>query len=406
MKIREKTMYNRKPGRTPLLCGAALILLIASAGTVGVLALQGPAEAEALPNQLPDAPANGIMGFVVQDFVPPVIQGNDACPVGTTPKMREAYLATLSPDERTRLERKENEPELTKRWQATVFGSNGTNICSQPDQFDRPVLQTLQSSHARGLDLDGDAPGESCSHQEFAAPDGRTGIDNQEYRVMGCTLEWRGKDGIGGDQLTGMRQFHASGEWTQVILLRGVDSLQHDDDVEVIYGNTPDRPQLDNHGNFLPDYSFTISDKAPRHRNVLRGRIDNGVLTTAAQDIKLTQTWGQGGARDIRGARTAYDLRGAKLRLTFQSDGSVRGLVGGYRPVFDVIQSPAIGGAGAALAAGIDCAGLLATLHKYADGIRDPKTGKCSGVSSAMDIYAVRAFVNDVPSLAARSPSR
>jgi hypothetical protein len=403
MTIRETSMPDAK--QAPLLYGAGLTLL-AGLGLVAVLALQGPADAEAVSNTLPEPPVDGVLGFVVQDFVPPVIQGNDACPTGTTPKIREAYLNSLAPDQRARLERKENEPELTKLWQATVFGPSGTNICSQPDQFDRPLLQTVQSTHARGLDLDGDAPGESCSHQEFAAPDGRSGIDNQEYRVMGCTLEWRGKDGIGGDQLTGMRQFHASGEWTQVILLRGVDSLVHDDDVEVIYANTPDRPQQDNHGNFLPGYSFTISDKAPRHRNVLKGRIEGGVLTTAPQDIKLTQTWGQGGARDIRGARTAYDLRGAKLRLAFQSDGSVRGLVGGYRPVFDVIQSPSIGGAGAALAAGIDCAGTLATLRKYADGIRDPKTGKCSGVSSAMDVYAVPAFVNDVPPPGDRSHTR
>lgn len=71
-----------------------------------------------------------------------------------------------------------------------------------------------------------------------------------------------------------------------------------------------------------------------------------------------------------------------------------------------MIQSPSIGGAGAALAAGIDCAGTLATLRKYADGIRDPRTGKCSGVSSAMDLYAVPAFVNDVPRPADRSHSR
>lgn len=395
-------MKHATSRRAPLLCTAALAS-IAAIGMAATSMLQGPALAEAVPANLPAPPPGGVMGFVVQDFVPPVIQGSDACPSGVSPKIREAYLESLPPEEHARLERKENEPELTRRWQATVFGPGGTNICSQPDQFDRPLLRTVQSIHAGGVDLDNDAPGESCAHEEFTAPDGRTGIDNQEYRVMGCTLEWRGKDGIGGDQLTGMRQFHASGEWTQVILLRGVDSLEHDDDVEVIYANTPDRPQLDNHGNFLPGYSFTVSDKGPRHRNVLRGRIENGVLTTEPRDIRLAQTWGQGGARDIRGARTVYDFRHAKLRLVFQPDGSLRGLVGGYRPVFDVIQSPAIGGAGAALAAGIDCAGTLKTLRKYADGIRDPKTGKCSGVSSAMDLRAVPAFVNDVPSPAAGS---
>lgn len=385
-----------------LMCGGAAIGVAALMALTGSLSMEAPARAEAPPRTLPAPPPGGVMGFVVQDFVPPVIQGMDACPKGTSPKVRDIYLASLPADERARLERKENEPELTKRWQATVFGADGTNICSQPDKFDRPLLATVQSAHAGGLDLDVDAPGESCSHEEFTAPDGRTGIDNQEYRVMGCTLEWRGKDGIGGDLLTGMRQFHASGEWTQVILLRGVDSLENDDDVEVIYANTPDRPQLDSHGNFLPGYSFTISDKPPRHRNALHGHIVGGVLVTDAQDIKLAQTWGQGGARDIRGARTAYDFRHGKLRLAFQPDGSLRGLVGGYRPVFDVIQSPAIGGAGAALAAGIDCAGTLATLRKYADGIRDPKTGTCSGVSSAMNLYAVPAFINDVPAPSAR----
>lgn len=395
-------MKDRKIGpksqRKLLAGGVAVGLLGMGAAFLGTSAMQTTAHADATMLKLPAPPPGGVMGFVVQDFVPPVIQGKDACPTGTSPKIRDLYLASQPADERARLERKENEPELTKRWQATVFGPDGTNICSQPDKFDRPLLRTVQSPNAGGLDLDNDAPGESCAHEEFTAPDGRTGIDNQEYRVMGCTLEWRGKDGIGGDLLTGMRQFHASGEWTQVILLRGVDSLENDDDVEVIYGNTPDRPQLDSHGNFLPGYSFTISDKPPRHRNVLHGRIVNGVLVTDAKDIKLTQTWGQGGAGDIRGSRTAYDFRHAKLRLAFQPDGSLRGLVGGYRPVFDVIQSPSIGGVGAALAAGIDCAGTLATLRKYADGIRDPKTGKCTGVSSAMNLYAVPAFVNDVPS--------
>jgi hypothetical protein len=214
---------------------------------------------------------------------------------------------------------------------------------------------------------------------------------------MGCMLEWRGVDGVAGDQEVGMKQFHSSGEWTQVILLRGVDSLQSDDSVEVVYANTPDRPVVDSMGKFLPGASFTVSDKPPRNRNMLKGRIVGGVLTTEPQDILLTQTWGQGGARDIRGNRTKYDMRKARLRLTFQSDGTVTGMLGGYRPIFDVIQSPAIGGVGSALVAGIDCAANLSTLRALADGIRDPKSGQCTGVSSAIRVRAVPAYVNDIP---------
>ena len=360
-----------------------------------------PAEGEAAAAKLPPPPANGVMGFVVSSFVQPVIQEPGACPQGTSPKLREAYLLQQTPEERERLARKENEAELNRRWMAQVTGPGGTNICSQPDMFERPMLRTVQSPNGWGLDLDDDASGakdggDSCSHENFVTPAGGRGVDNQEYRVMGCTLEWRGVDGVAGDQEVGMKQFHNSGEWTQVILLRGVDSLERDNSVDVIYANTPDRPVLDSSGKFLPGMSFSISDKPPRNRNVLKGRIENGVLTTDRQDVVLTQTWGQGGARDIRGNRTKYDMRRARLRLTFLSDGSVTGLLGGYRPVFDAIHSPAIGGIGSALVAGIDCAATLQTLRKYADGIKDPKSGKCTGVSSAMRITAVPAYVNDI----------
>jgi hypothetical protein len=387
---------RRATATTAVLAG----LLAIGPMTGGPQPLASPAEGEATAATLPNPPANGEVGFVVSYFNHPVIQGADACPQGTSPKLREAYLLKQSPEERARLSLKENATELDRRWQAEVFGPGNTNICSQPDMFgDRPLMRTVQSKYAWGLDLDGEGKdrAESCEHEAFQTPTGETGIDNQEYRAMGCMLEWRGVDGVAGDQEIGMKQFHASGEWTQVILLRGVDSLVNDNTVEVIYANTPDRPVLDSTGKFLPGSSFTVSDKPPRNRNVLKGKIANGVLTTAPQTIVLTQTWGQGGARDIRGNRTKFDFRSARLRLEFQSDGSVTGMLGGYRPIFDVIQSPALGGVGSALVAGIDCASNLRTLQHMADGIRDPRTGKCSGVSSAIRIRAVPAFVNDLP---------
>ncbi|HMO68506.1 MAG TPA: hypothetical protein PKE25_07545 [Novosphingobium sp.] len=182
-----------------------------------------------------------------------------------------------------------------------------------------------------------------------------------------------------------------------MLIIRGIDSLVRDDDVTVIYANTPDRPVADSTGRFLAGASFTISDAPPRNRNVLKARIVNGVLETEPQDIVLTQTWGQGGARDIRGNRTKFTFHKGRLRLTFNPDGTVSGMLGGYRPLFEIIQSPALGGSGSATVAGIDCASQLATLRKMADGIRDPQTGQCTAVSSAVQIGAIPAFVNDVP---------
>lgn len=379
---------------------AALLAIGPMSGAPGPLS--SPAVGAATSRELPAPPPDGVMGFVVDNFVQPLVPGKEACPDGPALKLRDAYVAGLPPAERERLLRKENEQELERLWKSSAFGPNDTNICSQPDLFDRPLLRTVQSPHAWGLDLDGDggkgAAGEDgCAQQDFTTPTGEKGIDNQEYRVMGCKLEWRGVDGMPSDVSVGMKQFHASGEWTQVILLKGVDSLVNDDDVEVIYGNTPDRPFVDTKGNFLRGATFTISDVPPRHRNVLRGRIVNGVLSTEPADIKLAETWGQGGARDIRGSRWAWDFRKGRLRLAFQPDGSLRGVLGGYRPIFDLVISPSLGGAGSALVAGIDCAAELATIRKYADGLRDPKTGQCNGISTALQVSATPAFVNDVP---------
>ncbi|MBV1691026.1 hypothetical protein KRR38_25940 [Novosphingobium sp. G106] len=365
---------------------------------------QAPASAAPRPMRLPSPPADGVMGFVVEGFYPPVVMGKDACPTGPAPRLRDVYLNTQAPAERQRLALKENEQELTQRWHAYAFGPNGTNICSQPDMFDHPLTPTVQSKMSWGLDLDGGSKADTCDHEDFVTPNGEKGIDNQEYRALGCTLEYRGVDGISNDIQTGMKQFHSSGEWTQVILLRGVDSLQNDNDVEVIYANTADRPAADSKGKFLRGSSFTIDDTEPRHRNVLHARIVNGVLTTDPGDIALAQTWGQGGARDIRGNRGQYRFAKARLRLQFQSDGSVTGMLGGYRPLFDVIEAEALGGAGTALVAGIDCASYMKTLRRMADGLKDPKTGQCHGISSAFQLSAIPAFVNDIP--AARTAAR
>lgn len=386
----------KKAAMAKTLGGATLLCSLFALGPASL----APAVGETAAAKLPAPPTGGVMGFVVQTLSYPVVHEPNACPNGMQLPMRQDFLERQTPEERARLSLKENEPELTRLWQAQAFGPNGTNICTNPDMFDRPLLKTVKGAHSWGLDLDGDSTGkggrDTCDHEEFVSPTGEKGIDNQEYRVMGCTMNWRGAEGQPSEYDVGTRQFIASGEWTQVILLRGVDSLAHDDNVEVIYANTPDRPVIDSNGKVLRGLSFSISDKPPRNRNVLKGKIENGVLTTEPQDILLAQTWGQGGARDIRGNRSQHDFRRGRLRLTFEADGTLAGMVGGYRPVFDTIQSPSIGGVGSAIVAGIDCAAQLKTLRQFADGIKDPKTGKCTGVSTAMRMVAVPAFVNDV----------
>jgi hypothetical protein len=399
---------DRFEGKLPsLLRSSSLAVLTLGIFSIGAAppapVAVSPAVAEPAANQLPAPPANGVMGFVVHHFVYSVIQGKNACPEGPVLKNRDIFLNSLSPAERERIQKKENEAEFNERWRASLSKPDGSNVCSQYDQFpERPLIRQVQSPIAWGLNLDGDEGDGSndpqgCAHANFTSPDGEKGIDNQAYRAVGCTLEWRGVDGGQGDIVRGFDGFLASGEFTQVLLLRGVDSLLNDDNVEVVYGNTPDRPVVDPSGKFVHHVSFTVSDKAPRARNVLRGRIVNGVLTTEPSDIKLAQTWGQSAQRDLRGVRSRWDIRKGRLRLVFQPDGTLKGLLGGYQPIDDVGKSAMLGGIGSAMVAGIDCAGEYNTLKKLADGIRDPRTGTCTAVSTGIEVAAVPAFVNDAP---------
>ena len=254
----------------------------------------------------------------------------------------------------------------------------------------------MRGRTARGLDLDADVPdGAGCAHEEFVDPDGHGGIDNQAWRAMGCWPTLRGEDGNGGEVITNAGQRLISGEDSQVLVISGIDSFVDDEDVQIVYANTNDRAIVDSRRNFLPNSTYNVTPNT-RYRNVLRGKIKNGVLSSEPSRLLLKQTWGQGGSRDIRGSRTAYDLNRARLQLTFQPDGTLRGLVGGYQPIWNVIAPQSLGGLGSAVVGGIDCAAQYKALQLMADGDRDSRTGTCRTISSAYDLTAVPAFVNDI----------
>ncbi len=338
----------------------------------------------------PPPPARGDMGFVLTAFAPAIYQAEGDCPEGLSNTIRENYLQRLSPPERARLSRPENEQALVDLWHASVRGPNNTNLCANPEAFpDRGPQKLFRGKVAFGLDLDDGKP--ECGGEPFTSPSGETGIDNQVYRVMGCTRNYRGVDGVAGDVVKGWNMRLATGEQTIVLLLRGMDSVENDDEVEVILASTNDRPVLDSRGNFVTGASFSLTDN-PAWRNVLRGRISKGVLTASAPNVILDSKFGHGGQM---GAHAQFEFHAARIRLAFQPDGSVKGLFGAYQTPRNILKSTIAGGLGAATVAGIDCAAEYNTLMKLADHARDPKTGQCTQVSMAYDVSAVPAFVSD-----------
>ena len=371
-----------------------------------------PTRATAAAASLPAPPASGEMGFAVVTFHPPNYNGDDSkdCPNGYAGKLRDSYLRTLPKAEQDRLNLKENEPERERLWKAYGLNANGGNICTNVYEFlDRPPIPMMTGPVAWGLDLDDDATGAgkdsyTCPHQNFTTPDGMKGADFQVWRVFGCSTYYRGTngDGKGADLPLGYDGNMMTGQWTQVLILRGVNSLANDPDVEVIYANTDDRPVADASGRYIHKASFAVSPTRPQYRNVLHGRIVNGVLMTDSKDIRLTQDTG----RAQQGSKGEFDLARSRIRLVFQPDGSAKGVLGGYELVRNVTQISRGGGTGSVNTAGTDCAGEYNALRMMADGEKDPKTGRCNRISTAFEFDAVPAFVNDLPPKALRITSK
>jgi hypothetical protein len=393
------TKTRAKLGRSGLIAAAGLGIAAITAGVLGggptnPLVSSASAEAPA------ERPANGEMGFVLSEFSPAIVPGmKDNCPSGWSHTNSEAYLASISAEERDRLKKPENEKEFATRWKASTFGPNNTNVCTNYDQFpNRAKYFTVQGKTAYGIDLDGDrgdgtskARADTCGHESFTSPEGETGIDNQYYRAAGCTRGWRGPDGSPGDIKLQFRDYITNGDYKFVMLVRGIDSLKSDNDVEVIIATTEDAAFVDSQQKFVPGATFRITDN-PRWRNVLHGRIDNGVLTTDPGTIDLHRTISTGGPRN---RRTEWNFLQSRLRVKIASDGGFKGLLGGYQPLGNLLQLESDSGIGTALVVSHDCAANYNTLKSLADGGRDPKTGQCTTVSSQFDVAGVRATVID-----------
>jgi hypothetical protein len=339
-------------------------------------------------------------GFVLTKMTAAFYRGDEKvdCPEGRTPSLREAYLATQTPQERARLLKPENSVELERRYKTDyVFGPGGRDVCTSPAAFDtpdHPLLKTGQSKVAPGLDLDGaadaahPAPG-TCAHQSFQGLDGEAGVDNQFFRAVACTTFWRGAESGGqGDGLGESPLVNGAA----VMVVRGVTSWEDSPHVQVVIATSPDKPPTDVRQKIVAGGSMAMTDN-PHWRTVMEGRIENGVLITEPADVRLSDNW-------VGASGGEFIMRHARLRVKLQPDGELSGVMGGYRPLDNVIGTLEVGGPGVASTAGVDCAAVRKTFKALADGDPDPKTGACTTLSMALDFAAKPAFVFEKGALA------
>jgi hypothetical protein len=140
----------------------------------------------------------------------------------------------------------------------------------------------------------------------------------------------------------------------------------------------------DANGHVTPDYTFRI--KPSKLEAIFKAHTVNGVIQSkgAASEV-WTREPGLG--RDLQ-------LLKARLKLAIKSDGTLQGLVGGYRPWMPIYMSyvnmrgPVVESLG-----WIELPGLYYALKRNADYSPTGPKGEKTHISYAMRVHAIPAFV-------------
>jgi hypothetical protein len=233
-----------------------------------------------------------------------------------------------------------------------------------------------------GLDLDNNpATG-------FTSPDGRRGVDNNLYKAWGCDAPWRGNGNATLDLRANDKML--DGMFTIAVRVSGTQDAMHDDNAVVEIGYSPDRIIRDARSQVARDYSYRLPHTSQYTR--LKATIHDGVVETEQ-------------VADLHMPRMAwiYDqvgdafFRQGKLRLVIKPDGTMTGIVAGYRDWRDVYNQNTFAQSGGeqGVREHEDAIALYYALKRNADGMKDADTGRYLGISTAYRITATPAFVVD-----------
>ena len=359
---------RRRAVNTPAWAGCSLALLAALAGS-------------------PALAAGKTLGFVVTTWNRGIYESKfaDECPEGFNPSYDEIWWRGLSKEDRAKYTDNGLRSRLDRYFNAIRRGPNGEDVCMHPESVKDPPLKLAQGPVSYGMDLDGRAGApQSCPHEEFTGVDGTPGVDNQLFRLLGCVYGFRS---FGQYEANENENRKSNGKGVTLIEVGGVDDPRNDDAVTVSFYRAIDQYVLDAGGKFTPWSSYRIdtADGKPRYASTLKGRIKDGVLTTDPGEVNLP----------FYGNYTYMNqrIRDFRMRLEIGADAAAgKGTAAGYYDVDQLMFY--IGGIGPIHSSGMaNCPSIHAAAQQLADGYPDPKTGKCTALSSAFNFAVVSAFI-------------
>lgn len=268
-----------------------------------------------------------------------------------------------------------------------IRGPGGVNIYAHPDAIPDPGVYVVEGDIAYGFDLDND------DSTGFLSID-RTeqGIDNGFYKASGCIIRFRGPP-RGAVSFTYSNDGMHDGVYTVVMVLSGPgDDPMNDPDARLGIYLAKDSVVKDAQGEVSVGYSYRV-EPDPRFQSVMDVSVTNGMVeTTGRPRITMRDFWTPGFFPK------ELVLDESMIRFEMKEDGSLNGLLAGYRDWREHYRGTSgNGGDGAgAIHENLGQFQLPAywyALRRYADGLPDPETGEMQGISTVYSINAVPGYV-------------
>lgn len=330
-------------------------------------------------------------GFAISWFQPAYYPGDEDCPDGVTQEIDwKAVFAKegKSPQEIAALFEHPLSPEFQKA--ALNRGPHGENVCVEPGSIVDTSWRTVKGKSSHGMNLDGTSDGRAtattCQHDKFTGVDGAPSVDNQLYRVMGCSKIHRGslaKDGRDAFAFQYLNERMREGLVTYVIEITGIQNPRNTDNVDVAIYQGTDPLIQDGAGGVQADSSIRITSDV-RWQSHVHGSIKDGIITTDPFDFDL---------RADAAWLPEFHFRKARLKLEMQPDGSLKGHLGGYQDWATIFWGLAKTGFLLEKFSTGNCPAIYNAFQRMADGDKDPKTGQCTTISTDYGIEAVPAFL-------------
>lgn len=332
------------------------------------------------------ATAGETRGFVVSWFVNSSYSQEGDCPDGINWSVDENLRRIMKEQGKSDAEiaaiRKQSPQGLAMAIMPNRGRIDGkpVNVYLNPTSVPDPGANIMKGKASFGFNLDG-----KDGDQDFRDPEtGEDGVDNRLFRAIGCFTPHRATPpdlaSLGVADWDMVRD--AMPAW--LVEISGVDDRQNDDEVQVGVFQAQE-PIMRSAAGGGPESDMTYRvDPNPRHQNLVRGRIKDGVITT--DPFALNMMFDPESIPE-------YYFRDARLRLRIEPDGTLRGILGGYHDWKKLYWGFAATGVFGESVVSMDMPAIYYLLRKLAEAYPDPKTGENTAISASYELRAVPAFV-------------